>query len=55
MKEKEKRWRSYLTIEFPDSFTEEHIEKLKVSLQEILSINNRGAIVKKVDLISNTN
>jgi hypothetical protein len=51
---KEKRWRSYLKVEFPDNFTEEHIEKLKVSLQEMLSINNQGAIVKKIDFISNT-
>lgn len=54
MKENKKRWRSYLTIEFPDSFTEEHIEELKKSLQEMLSINNKGSVVKKVDYITNS-
>ncbi len=54
MKDNKKRWRSYLKIEFPDSFTEEHIEELKKSLQEILSINNQGSVVKKVDYTTNT-
>ena len=40
---------SYLRIDFPSTFTQEHIEKLQIALQEMLSINNRGAIVKKVD------
>lgn len=43
-----------MKIEFPDSFTEKHIEELKKSLQEILSINNQGAVVKKVDYTTNT-
>ena len=54
MKENKKKWRSYLTIEFPDNFTEEHIEVLKKSLQEILSINNlTDVVVKKVDYTTN--
>jgi hypothetical protein len=53
MKENEKRWRSYLKIEFPDSLTEEHIEDFKNYLQHILSINNEGVVVKKVDWITN--
>jgi hypothetical protein len=54
MKEKEKRWRSYLKVEFPDKFTEEQIQAVKATLQEILDRNNRGVVVKKVDFISNT-
>ena len=54
---KERKFRSYLTVEFPDDgkFTEEHIERLKKELQEMLSICNRGAIVKKVDYITSNN
>lgn len=48
-----KKWKSYLQIEFPPNFTQEHIEKLKISLQEILSINNPGAKVIKVDYTTN--
>lgn len=54
---KERKFRSYLIVEFPDNdkFTEEHIGKLKEELQEMLSICNQGAVVKKVDFITNAN
>lgn len=44
-----------MIIEFPDKFTEEQIQAVKVSLQEIIDRNNRGVVIKKVDFISNTN
>lgn len=53
MKDNKKKWRSYLKIEFPDHFTEEHIEELRRALQDLLSINNQGTVVKKVDWITN--
>lgn len=53
MKEKNtKKW-SYLTVEFPDNFTKEHVEEFGKYLQYILSINNKGIVVKKVDCVSN--
>jgi hypothetical protein len=55
MNKTEKRWRSYLMVEFPDKFTEEQIRATKATLQEILDRNNRGVVIKKVDFISNTN
>ncbi len=54
MKENKRKWKSYLKIQFPDHLTEEHIQKLKESLQEIFSIKNPGTIVQKIDYMSNT-
>ncbi len=45
-----KKFRHYLTIEFPESFSEEHIKRLQQYIQEIMfDVGNRECVVKKVD------